>query len=87
MAKRRKFSGPPPKKKDRGFGMNELRLGMHLLYKLLGILFGWVIEQVLGPKKEEPKVQKEDDAETKWRVWRVQRDEEIEARKKVISSN
>lgn len=33
MAKRRKFSGPPPKKKDRGFGMNELRLGMKRIRK------------------------------------------------------
>ena len=37
-----------------------------------------VIEQVLGPKKEEPKVKREDDAETKWRKWRIQRDEELE---------
>jgi hypothetical protein len=33
MAKRRKFSGPPPKKKDRGFGMKELRLGMKRIRK------------------------------------------------------
>jgi hypothetical protein len=55
---------------------------MHLLYKLLGILIGGVIEQVLGPKKEEPKVKREDDAETKWIKWRIQRDEELEARRK-----
>jgi len=55
---------------------------MHLLYKLLGILIGGVIEQVLGPKKEEPKVKREDDAETKWIKWRIQRDEELEARQK-----
>jgi len=33
MARRRKFSGPPPKKKDRGFGMKELRLGMKRIRK------------------------------------------------------
>ena len=60
---------------------------MHLLYKLLGILFGGVIEQVLGPKKEEPKVKREDDAETKWRKWRIQRDEELEDRRKESSSS
>jgi hypothetical protein len=60
---------------------------MHLLYKLLGILFGWVIEQVLGPKKEEPKVKQEDDAETKWIKWRIQRDEELETQRKVASQN
>jgi len=58
---------------------------MHLLYKLLGILFGWVIEQVLGPKKEEAKVKQEDDAETKWIKWRIQRDEELEDRRKESS--
>jgi len=60
---------------------------MHLLYKLLGILFGWVLEHVLGPKKEVPKVKPEDDAETKWIKWRIQRDEELEARRKVASQN
>jgi hypothetical protein len=58
---------------------------MHLLYKLLGIIFGGVIEQVFGPKKEEPKVKREDDAETKWRKWRIQRDEELEDRRKESS--
>jgi len=33
MTKRRKLSGPPPKKKDRGFGMKELRLGMKRIRK------------------------------------------------------
>jgi len=60
---------------------------MHLFYKLLGIIFGGVIEQVLGPKKEEPKVKREDDAETKWRKWRIQRDEELEDRRKESSSS
>ncbi|MEI6598197.1 MAG: hypothetical protein WCL22_04065 [bacterium] len=60
---------------------------MHLLYKLLGILFGGVLEQILGPKKEVPKVKQEDDAETKWRKWRIQRDEELEARGKGVSGN
>lgn len=60
---------------------------MHFLYKTLGCLIEVLFEGIFRFKKEEPKVQKEDDAETKWRVWRVQRDEEIEARKKVISSN
>lgn len=60
---------------------------MHFLYKLLGILVGWVLEQILGPKKEEPKVKQEDDAETKWRKWRIQRDEELEARGKGVSGN
>jgi hypothetical protein len=60
---------------------------MHLLYKLLGIIFGGVIEQVLGPKKEEAKVKQEDDAETKWRKWRIQRDEELETQRKVESQN
>jgi hypothetical protein len=60
---------------------------MHLLYKLLGIIFGGVIEQVLGPKKKEPKVKREDDAETKWRKWRIQRDEELEDRRKESSSS
>jgi hypothetical protein len=46
-----------------------------------------VIEQVLGPKKEEPKVKREDDAETKWRKWRIQRDEELEDRRKESSSS
>ena len=58
---------------------------MHLLYKLLGIIFGGVIEQVFGPKKEEPKVKRVDDAETKWRKWRIQRDEELEDRRKESS--
>ena len=60
---------------------------MHLLYKLLGILFGGVLEQILGPKKEVPKVKQEDDAETKWRKWRIQRDEELETQRKVASQN
>lgn len=60
---------------------------MHLLYKLLGILVGGVLEQILGPKKEVPKVKQEDDAETKWKKWRIQRDEELETQRKVESQN
>jgi hypothetical protein len=55
---------------------------MHLLYKLLGIIFGWVLEQILGPKKQVPKVKPEDDAETKWRKWRIQMDEKLETQRK-----
>lgn len=59
---------------------------MYALYKLLGCLIYLMLEGLLNPKKEEPK-KKEDDAETKWRKWRLQRDEELEARQKVVLNN
>jgi hypothetical protein len=55
---------------------------MHFLIKILGGLIEVLFEGIFRFKKEEPKVQKEDDASTKWRKWRFQRDEELEARGK-----
>jgi hypothetical protein len=47
---------------------------------LIELLF----EAIAGSKNIELKGQKEDNAETKWRKWRLQRDEEIEARVKGV---
>ena len=55
---------------------------MYPLYKLLALLICAVLEGGFGSKKTEPKVKKEDDAETKWRRWRIQRDEELETRRR-----
>ena len=55
---------------------------MHFLIKILGGLMELLFEGIAGSKNVELKGQKEDNAETKWRKWRLQRDEEIEARVK-----
>ena len=60
---------------------------MHFLIKILGGLIELLFGGIAGSKNVELKGQKEDNAETKWRKWRLQRDEEIEARVKGVSGN
>ena len=55
---------------------------MYLLYKVIGIILGGFIEGALAPKSQKREKPKEDDAETKWRKWRIARDEELEERRK-----
>ena len=55
---------------------------MYPIYKLLALIFCAAFEGILNPTKEQPKAPKEDDAETKWRKWRIARDDELEERRK-----
>ena len=55
---------------------------MNLLYKLIGIIIGGILEGAFSSKPKTPEAPKEDDAETKWRKWRIARDEELEEKRK-----
>ena len=60
---------------------------MHFLIKILGGLIELLLGGIAGSKNVELKGQKEDNAETKWIKWRIQRDEELETQRKVESQN
>ena len=60
---------------------------MHFLIKILGGLIELLFGGIAGSKNVELKGQKEDNAETKWIKWRIQRDEELETQRKVESQN
>jgi hypothetical protein len=59
---------------------------MQLFNKLIGFLIGAAFEGLLSPRKpdqvtESRKKVEPESADSKWRRWRIERDEELEARK------
>ena len=63
---------------------------MQLFNKLIGFLIGAAFEGLLNPKKNDYETERRkkvepDSADSKWRRWRIERDEELEARRKAAT--